>query len=83
MIMLWVIWISVGLVLAVFTSLLLKSSSANSLRKLIMFPISAVVFGYALHFVGFEYGGPYIGAAINAAIGKVAVPLVLFYLDNY
>jgi uncharacterized membrane protein YeaQ/YmgE (transglycosylase-associated protein family) len=81
----FVIWIAVGACVGALISAALGGRRKFALvSRCIVCACGAVAVGLALPFFGFEPGGPYPGAVLNAAIGGfVALPAFWFFENTY
>jgi hypothetical protein len=76
-----IIWIVIGVVGGVGIALAFKQNAVRLVGNVILCTFFAVAGGWLLGVFGLAIGGPYVGAAVNAAIGVVLTPIVLFIID--
>ena len=63
------IWILAGAAIGALFSAIGKGGRIDFIARTAASAIGAAAVGWVLQFMGFEIGGPYMGAAINGVVG--------------
>ena len=75
-----VIWVLTGALIGASFGMAFKQGKVQFIGSVLLGAFCGVAGGWLMTFFGLQIGGPYIGAAVNAAIGSVVAPLIILLL---
>ena len=82
MVLLIAIWTASGVATGVLVNTALKGGKVYLVGRVLVATVGAVCVGWILHKIGYEIGGPHIGAMINGCLGGLAAMIGYFIYSN-